>query len=203
MLEVAEPAEQIGQRDRERAHRGVGRQRLGRAERLGGRAADRRPVPGRPPRPGAARDRAALQDDGRRVCAGPPVAHVVAVMERGSGRVQRLDQTRQCPPVHGSPAWDAPGAVAAQLQWTQCLQRGGLLRPQRGVPVEVAAVERRAPVRGHDTGGNGVVADGGSGQRAGHAVAPGFSVSMAMRCACNWFIERFSWPARSRPDRWM
>jgi len=83
--------------------------------------------------------------------------------------------------------------------------RRNLPRPQRGMPVKVSGIERGAPARGDDTAGNGnaVVTDGGSGQRAGHAVAPGASVSMAMRCACNWFIERFSWPARSRPDRWM
>ena len=143
VLEVAELAEQIGQRDRERAHRRLGRQRLGGAERLAGRAADRRPVPGRPPPPGAARGRAALQDDGGRVRAGAPVAHVVAVMERGSGRVQRLDQTRQCPSSARRCGVGRPGrGCAAAAVGLSASQRRGLLREQRGASVELARSER-------------------------------------------------------------
>ena len=143
------------------------------------------------------------QDDGGRVRAGAPVAHVIAVMQRGSGRVQRLDQAGQRPPVPGGPARDAPGTVAPQLQRAQRLQRHGLPREQPGASVELAGPERQTPARGHDTGGDDVGGNGVRGERLRHAVVSASSVSMATRCACSWVIERFSLVARSRPDRWM
>ena len=101
-------------------------------------------------------------------------------MAASSGSTRRAN-ARQCTVVRrGSPGSGAALGLSAGE---------GLPRPPRQCRSRSLLLQRPAvpPPRFR------VVADGGSGQRAGHVVA-GVSVSMAMRCAWIWFIGRLAWP---------
>ena len=83
VLEVAEPAELPGQREQERAHRSLGRSRLGRAELRGAGPDQPRPLPAGPGPVGPAGPRAVRQDQPGGVAAG---AAQVAWCRRGAAQ---------------------------------------------------------------------------------------------------------------------
>jgi hypothetical protein len=79
-----------------------------------------------------------LQDRARRVRTRASVTDVLAVMQRGEGRVERFDQAGQRIPLWRRPSRDAP--VAPQPDWTQREQRRRLAVEQPGAAVPAPAV---------------------------------------------------------------
>ena len=182
---------------------GLGRQRLGSAElpALDG-AADRRPVPGRPPPPGAAECRA--------VAAARPRPRA---RRRGGSARHRRDAARLGPRPAARPGGPAPssarrsgagrpGPVAPQPQRAQRRQRRGLparaARPvgrTRSVPQQADAGPR------HDTGRDDAGGTACRGQRLRHAVVSAVSVSMPIRHAWSCAIEAFSLAGQLPPGQ--
>ena len=144
VLEVAEPAELPGQREQQRAHRTLGRSRLGRAELRGAGPDQPRPLPTGPGPVGPVGPRAVRQDQPGGVAAGAAQVGGVLVVQRSPRRVQRLDQPGQRPPVQRVSPRDAHGPVAAQPLPPEREQRRGLAVEQRD-PAIPAPVPPKAP----------------------------------------------------------
>ena len=143
-VEVGESAEQVGQRHHERPHRRLGWQRLRSDELPRAAATQPGPLPRRPTPPAAAGVGAVLQHDRRGLPTGAAEPDVVTVMQPGHGRLQRLGQPGQRPPVQRVSPRDAHGPVAAQPLPPEREQRRGLAVEQRD-PAIPAPVPPKAP----------------------------------------------------------
>ena len=143
-VEVGESAEQVGQRHHERPHRRLGWQRLRSDELPRAAAAQPGPLPRRPTPPAAAGVGAVLQHDRRGLPTGAAEPDVIPVMQPGHGRLQRLGQPGQRPPVQRVSPRDAHGPVAAQPLPPEREQRRGLAVEQRD-PAIPAPVPPKAP----------------------------------------------------------
>ena len=139
VLEVAEPAELPGQREQERAHRPLGRSRLGRAELRGAGPDQPRPLPTGPGPVGPAGPRAVRQDQPGGVAAGAAQVGIVVVVQRRPRRVQRLDQPGEREPLLAVVMAPRPARVAAaQAGHTEPVQRVCLGLGQLAAPVVAA-----------------------------------------------------------------
>jgi hypothetical protein len=98
VLEIAEAAEQPGQRDQERPHGRFGRQRLAVQEFLAGRARQPGPAPAGPGPVRLPGVRAVLQDDPSRVRLCPPVDITVIMVKAGRRLIERPGQPGQALP---------------------------------------------------------------------------------------------------------
>ena len=98
VLEIAEPAEQPGQRDQERPHGRFRRQHLAVQEFLAGRARQPGPVPAGPGPVRLPGVRAVLQDDPGRVRRCPPVDSTAIMVKASSRLIERPGQPDQALP---------------------------------------------------------------------------------------------------------
>ena len=126
VLVFGEPAQREGQGQQERAHRYLGRQRLGGAEGLTAGTGQSGPIPGGPSPPGPAQRGAVVQNDRRGMKSCPFETRVFVVMQPSAGRIQRPDQPRQRLPRRGRAPWNSHGSVALQRPRTQRSQSFGL-----------------------------------------------------------------------------
>jgi len=98
VLEVAEAAEQVSERDQERAHGLVRRQRLAVQEAFAARARQACPLPARPGPVRLPAVRAVLQDDPGRMRAGPPVDSAAVMVKDGRCLINRPGQPGESHP---------------------------------------------------------------------------------------------------------
>ena len=119
-----------------------------------------------------------LQDDGDGVRPGAPVAHVVVVVQRGSGRIQRLDQTRQWPSSARRCAAGRPGrdCAAAAIGLSASSASASFASSAGRRSNSPAGSDNRQPVGSHRRRRSR--GSGASRQRAGHVLVSAFAVSM-------------------------
>jgi hypothetical protein len=143
-----------------------------------------------------------LQHQTGGVRTGPPVLHLVAVMQQGPRVVQRGDQPTEQLPA-GRALLRAAGTAAPQMQRAELEQGVQLLLGQRHPPVIALKVKRNRPGGLVNPGLGELRCDRVHARSPVVVVSGSAAVSIATRWACRWASERFSWVDSSRPDRWM
>ncbi|HEX9176650.1 MAG TPA: hypothetical protein VF874_11420 [Mycobacterium sp.] len=178
-MEAVEASDQVGDRDQERAHRGLGRCHPCGQERFRAGAAQARPVIGLPAPVAATGLGAVLQHEPGRVRAGAAIARVGRVVQHRTCVVERLGQQSQPVPQHISLGC-AAGAAAAQPHRAELEQRVQFQLRQLRAPVVAVGAQperERSPVRLRH---GGATNDGG-GHRCSPAPTVAVAVSMPIR----------------------